>query len=150
MSSNCHTCLPNSQHPLLSKSRPHRWTILPESDHRQLQQLLRRCERDGFSGTELLAYVLRHKIMAIAPVRYFHDGDLVTVGCQVSYSVDGGSVETGLLFHRARSAMAGGAIPVSSLLGATLIGMRVGQRAPLLNEDGTIGSVAVLGLAQPG
>ena len=127
----------------------HRWSVLPESDHRQLRRHLRRCERDRQTATELLSYVLRHKILATSPVRNVRADDLVTGGCHVVYSIDGGPVRNGRLLHRAGSATASDVIPVFSLLGATLIGIRIGQRAPLLKEDGPIGTVAVQGVTRP-
>lgn len=129
------------------RSRPRMRTLLPEVDHQRLQQHLQLCEREGHPAWKLLAYVLRDKIMTTEPVVNLHAPNLVTGGCRVTYSVNGGEGQTGLLIHRARSGSRSGVIPVSSLLGATLIGMRAGQRAPLLCEDGTIESLAVLDVA---
>ncbi|MEO9777980.1 MAG: hypothetical protein ABJH07_25135 [Sedimentitalea sp.] len=128
------------------RSRPRMRTLLPEADHQRLQQHLQLCEHEGHPAWKLLAYVLRDKIMATEPAVNLHACDLVTGGCRVTYSVNGGESETGLLIHRARSGSGSGVVPVCSLLGATLIGMRAGQRAPLLCEDGTIESLAVLGV----
>ena len=131
------------------RARPRRRSILPEADHQQLQRHLDLCEGVQYSARGLLGYVLRNKIMTTEPVANLHARDLVTGGCCVSYSVDGGPVQSGLLVHRARSGSGSGVIPVSSLLGATLIGMRIGQRAALLCEDGAILSVTVLEVAPP-
>jgi len=127
-----------------------KWSILPDADHRQLQRHLDLCDDAQNPASPLLAYVLQHKIMATKPVGNVHANDLVTGGCRVVYSIDDGPSQTGLLVHRARSGLASGVIPVCSLLGATLIGMRVGQRAPLLREDKTIATVSVLSVQQPG
>lgn len=131
------------------RTRPRKWAILPEADHQQLQQHLEHCESTRHPAWTLLAHVLHHKIMTTEPVTNTHSTDLVTGGCHVVYSVDGGPFETGLLVQRARASLGSGVIPVASLLGATLIGMRVGQRAPLLRDDGTIGTITVLGVNQP-
>ena len=51
--------------------------------------------------------------------------------------------------HVGNSGRQRGIIPVSSLLGATLIGMRIGQRAPLLCEDGSVKSLVVVDTVTP-
>ncbi len=141
--------LPNPENHHGPKTRPRKWSILPEADHRQLRRHLDLCEGTGTPASKLLAHVLLHKIATTEPVRDMLARDLVTGGCRVIYSVDGGPIQTGLLVHRARSGLASGVVPVSSLLGATLIGMRVGQRAPLLRDDGTVGTITVQGVIQP-
>lgn len=73
----------------------------------------------------------------------------VTGGSRVVYSVDDGAAQTGLLIQRARSGAGSGVIPATSRLGATLIGMRVGQRAPLRCEDGAIMILSVLDVTTP-
>lgn len=74
--------------------------------------------------------------------------DLVSGGSRVTYSVDGGPPQTGLVVPRARTGLDSGVIPVSSLLGATLMGMRAGQTSPLLGDDGATGSILVLSVKQ--
>ena len=131
------------------RTPPRKWAILPEDDHRQLQKHLEICESARKPGWAMLAHVLHHKIMTAEPVKSVPADGLVTGGCRVTFSVDGGPHQTGLLTQRARSGLGGCVIPVSSLLGATLIGMRVGQRAPLPSVDGTVCTVAVLDVAHP-
>ncbi|WP_289042662.1 hypothetical protein [uncultured Aliiroseovarius sp.] len=75
------------------------------------------------------------------------DGETVTSNCHVVYSISGGPAESGLMVQRARAGM-GGVIPASSALGSALIGLRVGQRAPLVFDDGKVGTVTVLEVAQ--
>ncbi len=78
------------------------------------------------------------------------NGDLVAGGSFVTYSVGGGAATSGLLVHRARPGLLqSGVVPVASLPGATLIGMRAGQRAPLLCEDGSVKSLLVLDTVPP-
>ncbi len=149
MSSIHDTYLPVPESRAGPKTRPRTWSILPDADHRQLRRHLDLCEDGRHPASALLAYVLRYKIMATEPVWNVYASDLVTGRCRVIFSVDRGPIQTGLLAHRARSGLASGVIPVCSLLGATLIGMRVGQHAPLLREDGTIGTISVLGVVQP-
>lgn len=121
---------------------------LPDADRRQIEEQLRHC--DG-TRAPFLAHVLHHKLSSCRAVSASQaDSDVVIGGCHVSYAIDGGPAQSGLLVHRARAGAAPGVIPVSSLIGATLIGMRVGQRAPLLCEDGTIVSLCVLNVTPPG
>ena len=75
--------------------------------------------------------------------------DVVVGGSQVTYSIDGGPAQTGLLAHRAMMGVSIGVIPASSPLGTTLNGMRIGQRAPLKCADGTIATVLVLATSRP-
>lgn len=122
--------------------------LLPDSDYRRLHEHLEQCEAADQPARPLLAHVLDHKIRTTRPAGDAELGDVVTGGCRVTYSVDGAPSETGLLVHRARSDLGSGVIPVASLLGATLIGMQVGQRAPLLFEDGRVGAISVLAVPQ--
>lgn len=121
--------------------------ILPTEDHQKLQEHLEDCECALRPSSKLLAYVLANKLMNTRPVDHAHQSDLVVGGSLVTYAIDGADPQTGLLVHRARAGLPSGVVPVASLLGATLIGMRVGQRAPLLLEDGTIGRLCVIEVA---
>lgn len=131
------------------RTRPRVRKVLPEADYLSLQRHLEQCEHMRQHDWTLLAYVLRHKIMTTEPVADLFVPGLVTGGCQVTYSVNGGASQTGLISHRARSGSGSGVISVASLLGATLIGMRLGQRAPLLCADGAVMSLSVLDVAPP-
>ncbi|ASP22518.1 hypothetical protein ANTHELSMS3_03902 [Antarctobacter heliothermus] len=129
--------------------QPRTGTALPAADYLQLQRHLEECEKSKHPAWTLLAYVLRDKIMMTEPVSNFYASDQVIGGSCMTYSVDRGPEQTGLLAHRARSASGINVIPVASLLGATLIGMTVGQRAPLLFDNGSIKSVRVLAVSPP-
>lgn len=120
---------------------------LPTADHQKLQEHLEDCECAMRSSSRLLAYVLANKLLNTRPADDVRDNDLVVGGSTVTYAVNGGDPQTGLLVHRARAGLSGGVIPVASLLGSTLIGMRVGQRAPLLFEDGAIGRISVIAVS---
>ncbi|MCX7561199.1 hypothetical protein OS190_16640 [Sulfitobacter sp. F26204] len=120
---------------------------LPAADHQKLQEHLEDCECAMRPSSRLLAYVLANKLMNTRPVDDVHQSDLVVGGSCVTYRIDAAEPQTGLLVHRARSGLTSGVIPVASLLGATLIGMRAGQRAPLLFEDGSIGRLCVIDVA---
>lgn len=116
---------------------------LPDVDRAQLQRHLRQCETARRPSSSLLTAVLKRKISAARALGSTRPDDAVTGGCVVSYSIDDGPLRSGLLVHRARPGVGGGVIPVSSVLGATLIGMRVGQNAPLLCDDGSRATVHV-------
>ena len=120
---------------------------LSEQDRQQLLWHLGHC---GDRQQSFLAHMLRHKIAASRTNDLPVPEDVVTGRSRVIYSVDHGPAHLAILSHRARVSVGSGVIPVNSLLGATLIGMRVGQRGPLLREDGTIGSVSVQGVGRPG
>lgn len=136
--------LSNRDDPVGPRTPSREAAMLPDADRRKLQHHLKTCETAGYEAPPFLAHVLRHKLTSSEPLGREVPDDVVVGGCRVSYSIDGGQVQTGLLMHRARKGSGSGVIPVSSLLGATLIGMRVGKRAPLLCDDGTISAVTVL------
>lgn len=130
-------------------SPPRAVCLLTEADHRQLKRHFEACKASRQGDWPLLPYVLQHKIMTAEVLDGPVPADLATSGCHVVFSVDGGPARSGLLSHRARSDAVAGVIAVRSLLGATLIGMRIGQRAPLLHEDGSIVGLVLHGLAAP-
>lgn len=116
---------------------------MPTADYQKLQEYLEHCECAMRPTSRLLAYVLANKLMNTRPSDDVYYTDLVMDGSCVTYIIDGKEPQSGLLAHRFRAGLPGGIIPVASLLGATLIGMRVGQRAPLLFEDRSIGRLFV-------
>ncbi|RKF14767.1 hypothetical protein D6850_07765 [Roseovarius spongiae] len=128
------------------RMRPMRSVALPDEDRRQLRRHLRQVDA---SGRTFLGHVLRHKVESSAPDEDETPRDVVTGASCVTYAIDDGPAQTGLLNHRARPGAASGVIPVCSLLGAALIGMRKGQSAPLLCEDGAIVTLTVLDVDQP-
>lgn len=128
------------------RPRARDWASLPENDLRQLRQHLGVCERTRPPAWTLLAHVLHYKIMSMTPSNEARYTDIAIGGSRVTFSIDEKPPTSGLLVHDAGGIAE---IPVASLLGATLIGMGVLQRAPLLNEDGSISSILVLGVVQP-
>ena len=131
-------------------SRLRQRPVLPEADHQHLLQHLEMCEKNRGPSWTLLAYVLQNKLVNCEPVNTPVDRNIVIGGSLVTYSVGNSDPTTGLLVHRARPGIQqGGVIPVASLLGATLIGMRTDQRAPLLCEDGSVKSLVVLETVPP-
>lgn len=137
--------VPNHRRPV---TRPRARTQMPAADYQQLRRHLEECEQSKDPAWRLLAIVIRNKIKMSDPVSGVRAHDLVTGGSYVTYSVNRGAGQTSLLAHRARLGSGINVIPVSSLLGATLIGMKVGQRAPLLFENGAIKLVTVLAISR--
>lgn len=132
------------------RTRRRAGTALPAADYALLLEHLDLCERAREGSWTLLAYVLRNKIVHSEPAPGLVERDIVVGGSQVSYTAGAGAVATGLLLHRAGPAFRqAGIIPVPSLLGATLIGMRIGQRAPLLCEDGSVKSLVIVDTVPP-
>ncbi|WP_099826492.1 GreA/GreB family elongation factor [Oceaniglobus indicus] len=86
----------------------------------------------------------------VAPGNEPRDATVVSPGCRVVYSIGSGAVRTGLLVDGARTGSDIGVIAVSSILGATLIGMHVGERATSACEDGTTTSLKVLAIENAG
>jgi hypothetical protein len=111
------------------------------------QRLERHLTQPNATNRTYLDHVLRHKVRASQPLKGTVPKDLITGTSCVRYSINGGPPQIGLMSHWSRNGSISGVIPVCSLLGATLIGMRIGERAPLLHEDGAIGSLAVLDIA---
>ena len=133
-----------------ARVRPRGTAVLPVADYDLLLEHLEICERDRGPNWALLAYVLQNRIVNTEPSHWPVDRDIVVSGSEVTYSVSGATVEAGLLVHQPNPGRRQrGIIPVSSLLGATLIGMRIGQRAPILCEDGSVKSVVVVDTATP-
>ena len=75
------------------------------------------------------------------------DPEVATTNSRVVFSVDGRAAETAVLVHWEHEVAREFALPITTLLGATLLGMRAGNRAPLLRSDGGIREVALLEIA---
>ncbi len=69
------------------------------------------------------------------------ESDIATGNSHIVYSVDGKPDESRVLVHWDHEAMVEYSLPVNTLLGVTLLGMKAGQRAPLMRADGTVGEV---------
>lgn len=78
-----------------------------------------------------------------APVEGAVPTDLATEGRRATYGAGDDDLRHGILTHSDKVEGVADVIPVRSLLGATLIGMRVHQRAPLLRDDVTIVTVTL-------
>ncbi|WP_147115360.1 hypothetical protein [Tateyamaria sp. syn59] len=116
--------------------------FLTVDDRAGIEHLLRYSKTRNASNPALLNGLLRHKLRisrgAIEPA----SPELVVTGRQITYLIREEGSRSGVL------SMGPTPIPghflVTSLLGATLIGMRKLQKAPLLRDDGQIDKVVVL------
>lgn len=70
--------------------------------------------------------------------------DVVTGASRVSFALGRRRAETRTLYHWGYPDKERNRLPVGTFLGVTLIGMSVGQRMQLLNEQGVVGEVRVL------
>lgn len=118
-------------------------TLLTLEDRCRLRGHMEQCLRSGGDGV-LVAGILRRKIARSDPVRGEVPDDLATGGCRVRFMITGGGASSGVLTHEVAADAPKDAIPVCSLVGATLIGMRVLQRALVLRDDGRIDTLALL------
>lgn len=110
--------------------QPRGRAVLPVADYDLLLEYLEICEHDRGPNWTLLAYVLQNRIVNTEPSHQPVDRDIVVSGSEVTYSVSGASVEVGRLVHQPNAGpRQRGIIWVSSLLGATLIGIRAERRA---------------------
>lgn len=132
-----------------SASWPHRKVLvrrrafsLTRSDRTSLERLLQDRVMSETPYPVILTGFLRHKFRTAIPVREPAPVDLVTGGCHVHYMISGGGLQSGVLTFNAMHQV--GAISVASTLGATMIGMRRRQRAPMLREDGTLDTLVIL------
>lgn len=128
---------------------PHRKSLvsrrtfsLTRSDRTSLERLLHDRVMSETPYPVILTGFLRYKLRTAIPVREPAPVDLVTGGCHVYYMISGGGLQSGLLTFNAMHQV--GAIPIASMLGATMIGMRRRQRAPILREDGTVDTLVIL------
>ncbi len=127
-----------------------KYALLPDADRQQLMRHLAWCEAARESSSPFLAPVIRNRIETSLRCDAEHPAETVIGGCRVIYSINGAPAQTGLVTHTARkAAQDSGVIPVSSQLGATLIGLRVGQTVPMLCEGGTVARLAVLAVRRP-
>lgn len=134
----------------LPPSHPHRpqgGTPIPQiprlcaADRALIRTLLRHC--DGAPPARQVAGILRDKLR-IAEHAEEHELDCTArVNGWVSYMIAGGGARRGVLRHGGGLSDSG-AIPLASLLGATLIGMRPRQRASLPRPDGSTVTLALL------
>jgi len=122
---------------------------LSKLDRRILADLIQRADTIGTGVYLMLARLLSKKLL-YAPVVKVDGvfGSIATVGSNVTFSIDSLGSQAGRLFHGETYAPGQRGIPVASLLGATLIGMNAGTKAPFLQADGSFRTVRLISVAQ--
>jgi hypothetical protein len=122
------------------------WLI--REDARRLREHLARCEKIGSGVYPLLGEFIRAKLADAVIGDPQHVGPDAAIGySRVIYAVDGLAPQSQVLSHWRYPVTGGFGLSICTLLGATLLGMKAGQRSPLLRADGTTGTVELLGIA---
>ena len=121
--------------------------LLTQSDRNAIARLLADGGTRHAPNPVLLEGLLRQRLRSARPAPEVIPTDLIIAGSRVTYKINGEGARSGILSIAEMPWP--GHIMVTSLLGATLIGMRSMQKAPLLREDGRIDTVVVLEVDQP-
>ncbi len=132
---------------LFERSAAETGFLLTVEDRAGIERLLRFHAGRHAPNPPLLNGLLRHTLRISRGVPEPALPELVMAGRHVSYMISGEGSRSGVLTMS--SAPIPGHILVASLLGATLIGMRKLQKAPLLREDGQIDTLVVLDVSPP-
>jgi hypothetical protein len=137
------TCINES----IQRVRPiEAWLI--REDARRLREHLARCEKIGSGVYPLLGAFIRTKLAdAVIGDPQQVGPDVATGYSLLRYAVDGLASRSQVLSHWPSPIRGRFGLSTCSLLGATLLGMKVGQRSLLLRADGTTGTVELLGIA---
>jgi transcription elongation GreA/GreB family factor len=97
----------------------------------------------------MLARLLSQKLLHAAVVEDDKIGASIAAGgTRVTYAIDGRQAQAGRLRHDDGPAPGENRVHVATLLGATLIGMKAGARAPFLQADGSFRSVSLLAVTR--
>lgn len=122
-------------------------SCLPASDIEGVLEHLDYCESTGSGVAALTGEILRHKLShsrRLAPEMPLLG--IASGNSLLRYCIRGQEPRVARLTHRSRLWADAETVPVRSLLGATLLGMRVGHSGPLLLSDGSFTEVALLEL----
>lgn len=127
--------------------RSARRCCLPARDVEGLQRHLEYCETAWSGIAALTGEILRHKLRLAQRLAPDMQAGCVASGSSLlGYRIGAQEPQIARLSHRARFWAEAEVVPVRSLLGATLIGMRLGDTAPLLLSDGTFTEVTLVEL----
>ncbi|SDY81132.1 hypothetical protein [Citreimonas salinaria] len=121
--------------------------LLTVEDGVGTERLLRHCGTKNAPNPPLLIGLLRHKLRISRGAPEPAPPEVVLAGRQVTYMISGEGSRSGVLAMH--PVPLPGRVLVASLLGATLIGMRKLQKAPLLRDSGQIHTVVVLDVSPP-
>ena len=95
---------------------------------------------------EYISRYLSHKLDKSAIVPDGMAGGIVRVGTKVTWMSSGGGAQAAVLHPREANSQTEGIIDLASVLGATLIGLKVLDRAALLRSDGKFDVTVVLNI----
>jgi transcription elongation GreA/GreB family factor len=119
--------------------------ILSKADRRALAQHIQRADKIGTGAFQMLTRLLSQKLLYATVLDDDNVDPAIAVGgSRITYAIDNLKPQTGQLFHNDEYACGQNGIHVGTLLGATLIGMKVGAVGPFLQADGTFRSVRLL------
>ncbi|MEQ9449187.1 MAG: hypothetical protein RLN70_09825 [Rhodospirillaceae bacterium] len=120
---------------------------LTNADRLQIERFLSFAGNSKVVYSQLILDILNWKLQAAVALGRVAPSDVATFGRYISCVVDETDTQSGVLgFGLVARA---GEIPIHSLLGATLVGLSVGQRTRLLSEDGTARSLVITQVGAP-
>lgn len=116
--------------------------VLTSRDYTLLEGWLIRAIESEVEVDPVLMALVRAKLAAS---RIVLSGDVepdrVSGGSRVVYTLDGEAPSSQFLAHWRSGPVAESILPIISILGISLLGMRARQRVPLVKSDGSIGGV---------
>ncbi len=116
--------------------------VLTSRDHALLEAWLMRAVESELEIDPVLIALVRAKLAAARIVLLGDaEADRARGGSWVVYTLDGGAPTSQLLAHWRPEAVSQSILPITSVLGISLLGMRAGQRVPLVRRDGSFGGV---------
>lgn len=125
------TMHPRAESPPAIPAPPPAARRLTTRDYWHLQDHRQRCEEAGTEPARLLARQIEARMLEAEVIAPSGVGpDLATGGSWIRFALDGRAAQSAQLFHWDYPARGRG-LPVASLLGITLLGMREGQDLPL-------------------
>mgnify|MGYP001159250255 CR=1 FL=1 len=123
--------------------------MLPDADHRNLPLHPETCETEDDQTPPVLAHVLLHKLTSSGPPRRTVPDDVVARGMPCQLFDRWHPVADWLSVAQGQEGVGQRSDAGFLASRCDLIGTRVGERAPLLCDDGTISAVAVLKVTRP-
>lgn len=134
---------PNENWPTIEIFRPLE-SCLTSKDYFVLEKFLNVLTDRKSSEATLLARLIRTKL-ADTQIVLSEDvkANVATSGSRVTYSVDRGRLETRSLVFGETSPVPNYNLPIFTLLGVGLLGMKIGQTAPWIDYASTVGALTL-------
>ena len=122
---------------------------LNRTDRRALAELLVHVHRVGIGAYPMMTALLSQKLVYASLLSGDRVADAIAAsGSRCTFSIDDLEPQSATIFLCGESAAGQNGLSVGTLLGATLIGMKVGTSGPLLQSDGTFRRVHLLGVGR--